>query len=177
MLEKPLNSPREVQLSSARIRRTERNGLPKGTRAPDFLLPRLDGGHLSISDFCGRGVLLVFSDPMCQPCDLLSPHLERLARRTPDIQVIMVSRRGREANLAKVQQHGLSFPIVLQRQWEISRAFNKFATPIAYLIDEDGLIASELALGPSAILQLLTTSAILCLLTGKVRAMHEIPLQ
>jgi hypothetical protein len=89
----------------------------------------------------------------------------------------MVSRSGREANLAKVQQHGLTFPIVLQRQWEISRAFNKFATPIAYLIDEDGLIASELALGPNAILQLLTTSAILCLLTGKVRAVHELPLQ
>jgi len=34
-----------------------------------------------------------------------------------------------------------------------------FATPIAYLIDETGVIAHDVAVGTDAILELMTTSA------------------
>jgi peroxiredoxin len=134
----------------------QRDGLPAGTPAPEFRLPLLHGGEVSLSEYRGRKVLLVFSDPKCGPCEQLAPQLEQHARRGSGIQVLLVSRGEEEANRAKAAQHGLTFPIVLQRQWEISREYGKFATPIAYLIDESGIIAKEVAVGIEPILALLT---------------------
>jgi peroxiredoxin len=135
-----------------------RSGLKAGTPAPDFTLPRLGGGELSLAEYRGRRVLLVFSAPTCGPCDLLAPRLEQLARRTPDVQVLMVSRGEEAANRAKVAQHGLTFPVALQRQWEISRLYEMFSTPIGYLIDAKGLIAADVAVGVEPILSLLSGS-------------------
>jgi peroxiredoxin len=131
-----------------------RSGLPAGTPAPTFRLPSLEGGEVGLEDFRGRRVLLVFSDPACGPCNLLVPDLERLHRSAPDLQILMVSRGDPEANREKAREHGLTFPVVLQRQWEISRAYGMFATPIAFLIDERGIIAADVASGSDAILAL-----------------------
>lgn len=131
-----------------------RNGLPVGTPVPAFRLPQLDGSELSLDDYRGRQILLIFSDPSCGPCNLLAPELERLHRNLPGLQFLMVSRGDPEANGVKVSEHGLTFPVVLQRRWEISRKYAMFATPIAYLIDEQGVIATEVAMGSNAILTL-----------------------
>jgi hypothetical protein len=68
----------------------------------------------------------------------------------------MVSRGEAEENRRKARQHGLAFPVVLQRQWEVSRAYAVFATPVGYLVDEAGVIAANAATGATAILDLLT---------------------
>jgi peroxiredoxin len=137
----------------------QRDGLSAGTPAPGFRLPRLDGGELSSEAYRGRRVLLVFSDPHCGPCDQLAPHLEQFHRRTAAIQILMVSRGDLEANRTKMAEHGLTFPVGLQRQWEISREYGMFATPIAYLIDEEGVIAADVAVGVEPILALLSAAA------------------
>ena len=136
--------------------RLKRDGLEQGTAAPDFQLPRVGGGQLSLTEFRGRPLLLVFSDPDCGPCDVLAPQLER---RAGDVQVLMVSRGDERANEVKRREHRLSFPIVLQRQWEISKLYAMFATPIAYLIDSHGVVAAPVAKGPDAILGLLAHGA------------------
>lgn len=101
--------------------------------APGFRLPLLHHpcssrvpGELSLAEYRGREVLLVFSDPNCGRCDQLAPPFEQLSRRTSGIQVLMVSRGDLEANRAKAAQHGLTFPVVRQRQWEISRKYGTF---------------------------------------------------
>ncbi|MBC7854790.1 MAG: redoxin domain-containing protein [Pirellulaceae bacterium] len=134
--------------------RLNRNGLKAGTEAPDFRLPRIDEGELSLADFRGERVLLVFSDPDCGPCDELAPRLQEIHLQRPDLQVLVVSRRDLEANRTKASALGLTFPIVLQKQWEISLKYAKFATPIGYLIDEQGVLASDLAVGVEPILAL-----------------------
>jgi peroxiredoxin len=131
-----------------------RNGLKAGVAAPDFTLPRLDGGELSLADFRGGRVLLVISDPDCGPCDELAPRLQEIHEQRSDLQVLVVSRRDPEANRAKAAKLGLTFPIVLQKQWEISLKYAKFATLIAYLIDEQGILASDVAVGVEPILAL-----------------------
>lgn len=113
----------------------------------------MDGGELSLSDYRDRKVLLVFSDPECGPCMLLAPQLEELHRRGA-IAVVLVSRRDPETNRAKIKELGLTFPVVLQKNWEVSREYALFATPIGYLIDEQGVIAQEAAQGVDAILAL-----------------------
>ena len=133
-----------------------RSGLKAGTPAPDFRLPRLDGqGDLGLADLRGRRVLLVFSSPECGPCNMLAPQLEKFHREHPEMELVMVSKGEPKQNRAKVKEHGLTFPIVLQQQWEISRRYAMFATPIAYLIDENGMITNDVAIGVEPILALM----------------------
>jgi peroxiredoxin len=111
-------------------------------------------GELSLSDFRGVRVLLVFSDPDCGPCDELAPQLQEIHLRRPELQVLVMSRRDVEANRAKATALGLTFPIVLQKQWEVSLQYAMFATPVGYLIDEQGILASDVAVGVGPILAL-----------------------
>src|SRR5262249_18602576 len=161
----------------------KREGLKAGTPAPDFRLPRLDGrGELGLSDLRGRRVLLVFSSPPCGPCRALAPGLERFHRanrarqqtvntlssgggegkgeEAPSVEVVMISKGEPKENRAKVKEHDLTFPIVLQQQWEISRRYAMFATPIAYVIDEAGVIANDVAVGVESILALLNDASV-----------------
>ena len=43
---------------------------------------------------------------------------------------------------------------MLQKQWEISLQYGMFATPIGYLVDEQGILASDVAVGVEPILAL-----------------------
>jgi thiol-disulfide isomerase/thioredoxin len=101
-------------------------------------------------------VLLVFSDPGCEPCQDLTPRLEELhrAHASNGLQVIMVGRGDPDANRAKAREFGVSFPVVLQRQWEVSREYAPFATPVGYLIDPAGVIEKDVAIGAEAIVGL-----------------------
>ena len=128
-----------------------------GDPVPDFTLPQLDpeGLPLSLASYRGRTVLLVFSDPDCAPCDLLLPDLERIHRTTPNVQVLLISRGTPTANRAKVATNGITFPVVLQRHWEVSRAYGTTALPTGYLIDAHGVLMSNAATGKQAILALL----------------------
>lgn len=151
---------RKRDLARSKIKR---DGLKAGTPAPGFRLPRLDGlGDLSLKDFRGRRVLLVFSSPHCGPCNILAPHLEKFHRTQQEIripgqrvQVVLISRGEPKENRAKLREHGLTFPIIMQQQWEISRQYAMFGTPSAYLIDEQGIITRDVTVGSDAILELL----------------------
>jgi len=140
--------------------RIKRDGLQAGTPAPDFRLPRLDGGELSLEEYRGRRILLVFSDPECGPCEELARQLEQLQGRTRGLQVVLVSRRDPEVNRQKVAHLGLTYPVVLQKQWEVSRQYAMFTTPIGYLIDEQGVIAADVAVGVEPILALASGAAL-----------------
>ena len=134
--------------------RINRSGLKAGAMAPAFTVPRLDGGELSLEEYRGRPVLLVFSDPECGPCEHLAPHLEAIHRTRIDPAVVMVSRRDAESNRRKAEALGLTFPIGLQSLWQVSKLYEMFYTPIGYLIDERGVIVRDVAVGPEGILAL-----------------------
>jgi peroxiredoxin len=72
-----------------------------------------------------------------------------------DIQVVMISRGEPKENRAKVKEHGLTFPVLLQQRWEISRLYAIFATPVAYVLDEEGMIVNHVAVGVEPIQALL----------------------
>jgi peroxiredoxin len=137
-----------------------RSGLTAGTPAPDFRLPRLDGnGALGLEDFRGRPLLLVFTDPDCGPCDQVAPHLQRVHRERPDVQVLLIGRRDVALNRQKAAKLGLTCPMALQKSWEVSLLYGMFATPVAYLIDEHGVIIADVAKGVEPILELIARSA------------------
>ena len=75
------------------------------------------------------------------------------------MQVVMVSRGDAAANQEKVTHHRVTFPVGLQGHWEISRLYGMFATPIAFLIDKQGIVSAPVAKGPDAIMDLLSRAA------------------
>lgn len=145
--------PGERPLSESRI---EREGLKVGTPAPPFSLPDIRGRLTTLEEFRGRRVLLVFTDPHCAPCDQLAPALVRLHEQNRDkgLAVVMVGRGEPEENRRKAEQHRIEFPLVIQRHWELSKAYGIFATPAAFLIDERGIIARNVGKGADDILAL-----------------------
>lgn len=143
----------ERSLDESRI---ERNGLKAGTPAPVFHLPDLVGKTISLENYRGRQVLLVFSDPHCGPCDELAPQLARLHNESADndLAFVMVGRGDANENRRKAAKFGIKFPVVLQEKWKLSKEYGIFATPVAFLIDAKGIIAQEVAVGRDAILEL-----------------------
>jgi peroxiredoxin len=133
---------RERPLSESLI---EREGLKAGVPAPTFELPDLWGHTISLADQRGRKVLLIFSDPECGPCEALLPDLARLA-------VVMVSRGEPAENQRKAEAFGIEFQVVLQPGWRLSKKYGIFATPVAFLINEEGVIERDVARGPTEIL-------------------------
>jgi peroxiredoxin len=132
----------------------ERNGLAPGTPAPDFCLPEINGGEVCLKQFRGRKILLIFSDIHCGACGELAHRVVQHGGRLSGGEILMVSRGDAADNRRKAMEYGLKVPIVLQKQWEISRMYGRFGTPIAYLINPDGLIAAEVAVGVEPIMAL-----------------------
>ncbi len=136
-------------MKSVRESRINRNGLRAGTVAPVFALPDLAGNERSLAEFRGRRVLLVFTDPTCKPCDKVASELVAVhdEHRSNELEVVAVSRGDLESNRAKVSEHGFPFPVLLQKGWRVSKEYGMFATPVAYLVDEDGVIAEDVVAG------------------------------
>jgi peroxiredoxin len=149
----------ERPLSASRI---ERNGLPAGTPAPEFELPTVSGGTVSLRQYRGRKLLLAFSDPHCGPCDQLAPHLVRLYREQrgqrerghDGLGLLLVGRGDLAENRRRAEEHGFEFPVAVQRGWELSRRFGIFETPVGFLINENGILAQGVARGIEEILAL-----------------------
>jgi len=140
-------------LSQSRI---ERNGVKTGTLAPEFVLDDIYGRRVSLSEYRGRRVLLVFSDPHCGPCNELAPHLVRAyAQRRSTTAIIVVGRGELKENRQKADEHGFEFSVVVQDRWKLSRRYGIFATPVAFLIGEDGRTLRPVARGAHQIRALL----------------------
>jgi peroxiredoxin len=134
----------------------EREGLKAGVPAPPFELPDLTGRPISLQTHRGRPLLLVFSDPECGPCNSLLPDLALFEREHRDngLAVLLISRGGAEENRTKAEAAGVEFPVVIQSGWRVSKQYGIFATPVAFLVDAEGVIARDVARGPDEILEL-----------------------
>lgn len=138
-------------------RSLSRGGLPVGTQVPDFSLPDLAGTPRSLTELReGKSLLLVFSDPDCRPCQELVPKLVQFQQQhcANNLEVVIISRGGMEANAAKVEEHNITFPLLLQQRWEISKKYGVVAIPAGYSIDDHGIVAKDVAIGSEAILHL-----------------------
>ena len=141
---------------SLELSKLNRGGLKAGTAAPSFSLHDLAGTQRTLTEFRGKRVLLVFAGPECGPCQALTPELVKLHQQhhTNNLEVIIISRGGSDANRTKAQKHGITFPVLLQHHWEISKKYATFAAPAGYLIDEQGVITKDVAVGAEAVLRL-----------------------
>jgi peroxiredoxin len=121
-----------------------------GERAPDFTLPALTQGSLSLHDFGRQVVVLNFWATWCPPCVEETPGLEKFAEqmRLQGVTVMGVSvdQDGAALQTFAAEQH-LSFPILRDPDRSIAHRYGTFQFPETYIIDQDGRVAEKL-IGP-----------------------------
>jgi methylamine dehydrogenase accessory protein MauD len=128
------------QLDATTPKRLGRDGLKPGKKAPDFTLPSASGQEVSLHEFAGRKVLLVFTQSGCSPCKKIVPELNRLGAEE---QVLVVNNGDLEATRKWSADAEARFPVLAQDKFSISKKYEVFATPFAFLINEKGVIASK----------------------------------
>jgi methylamine dehydrogenase accessory protein MauD len=133
---------RQEQLEATMPSRTGRGGLKPGKKAPDFTLPSVAGGEVSLHDFAGRRVFLVFTQSGCKPCHRIMPELNKL-QRGGEVLVLVVNNGEMEATRQGATEAAACVPVLAQQEFSVSRRYGVYATPFAFLIDERGVIASK----------------------------------
>ena len=133
---------RVEQLETTTPRRIGRDGLKPGGKAPDFTLPGVVNGAVSLRDFAGRKVLLVFTQSACGPCHAIAPELNRVHDQG-EHQVVVVNNGNVETTRQWAAEVRARFPVLMQEKFALSKRYEVFATPFAFLIDEQGIITSK----------------------------------
>ena len=67
---------------------------------------------------------------------------------------LVVTTGDAQANRQLFQKHEIRCPVLLQKDTEVASQYQAHGTPMGYLIDEKGTIASDLAAGAPALLAL-----------------------
>jgi peroxiredoxin len=128
-------------------RANSKAGVQVGDAAPDFKLPALDGGSISLAQFRGRVVVVNFWATWCPPCIEETPSLEKfaIAAKPYGVTVVGVSVDEDRAALEKfVAEHHLTFHIARDPQKDVPARFGTFLLPETYIIDRSGKVAEKI---------------------------------
>jgi peroxiredoxin len=133
--------------------------LPIGSEAPSFDLPDLNGRRVSLGQYLGRPLVLVFFGADCGFCTKMAPALAKEVRKVKPgrpVPIVVASGDEEEAR-EEMSKYGFNCPVLLDGEAEfVTQSYNIDATPEALLVDEQGRIASDVAVGERAILELVT---------------------
>ena len=126
-----------------------------GEPAPEIKLPDLKGNTVGLEDFRGEETLVLFWNPGCGFCKQMLPDLKEWEASAQEgaPRLLVVSAGSDEAN----EGMGLTSTVVLDQQFSVGRAFGASGTPSAVLVDAEGNVASEVAVGAPGVLELAGT--------------------
>jgi thiol-disulfide isomerase/thioredoxin len=118
----------------------------RGTVAPDFTLPDLQGKPIRLSDFRGKVVIIDFWATWCPPCVFQVPELNKLAaahREKGDVVVIgvAVDVAGPAVVAPWVEEHAVGYTIVCSDE-EFAAEFEVFGFPTLVIVGPEGEIDS-----------------------------------
>jgi len=136
-------------------------GLPIGTKAIPFDLPRANGGRATLDGLLSEGkpLLLISTDPNCGPCNALMPEVASWQKSLADELSVVLLSHGRNAdNRAKVAEFGLA-NVVVEKEHKIAEKYHAIGTPTAVLIRADGTIGSPAMGGADAIRKIVANKA------------------
>ena len=120
--------------------------LPAGSQAPDFSLPKQDGGTVSLSKLRGKNVILVFypgdDTPVCrkQLCEFRDQWGEARKRK---VQVFGVNPGGAASHAKFREKYHLPFPLLVDTGQKVAALYHAnglFVKRTVYLIGPDGAI-------------------------------------
>lgn len=116
-----------------------------GERISPFKLPTADGKELSNEFFSGSESVAFFLSTTCAHCAEMIDQIRKweVSPERNGTKAVVFSEGDPELHLS----YGLSTPIALDRAYRVATGMGMFGAPSAVLIDADGKIASETAVG------------------------------
>ena len=128
------------------VKNIQRRGRVKiGEKIPEFQTADLKGNPVSRDTFLGKQTLAFFLSTTCGFCGEVVDQIrkwENSSERNGTAAIIFS-----EGDITTHQNYGLSTPIVIDDGYKVSGNLGMFGVPSGVLIDEDGSIASETAVG------------------------------
>ena len=121
-----------------------RDGLEKGTRAPDFNLTDQYDHPQRLSSYKGQPVLLLFGSPHCSPCRILLPQLHEWARQHRDVNVVWLNSASPEESRRFVAETGATLPVAPYAPDDnLLDKYKVRVTPFLFMVDENGVIRAK----------------------------------
>ncbi|MGD9712677.1 MAG: redoxin domain-containing protein [Thermomicrobiales bacterium] len=124
----------------------------RGDKAPEIALKDIDGRDFTLSNQTGKETVLLFWNPGCGFCKRMTDDLNRWLGDRPASapEIVLVSTGGADANRAM----GIRTTTLMDEGFTTGRKFGAGGTPSGVLIDANGNVASEVAVGAQAVLSL-----------------------
>ena len=127
----------------------------QGFLAPDFSLPTTDGKTIRLSDLRGQAVLINLWATWCPPCRAEMPAIEKVYNEYKDeglvvLAINMTYQDDASAVMPFIQEHGLTFPILLDESAVVGRAYQLRSLPSSFFITRAGIINEVVIGGPMA---------------------------
>lgn len=125
----------------------------EGFVAPDFTLDTLGGDPVTLSDLRGRVVVINLWASWCPPCRAEMPALQAAHEADKDrglviLAVDMTYQDSVDDAAAFVEELGLTFPVLLDRDGTVARQYLLRALPSTYFVGPDGIIRQATIGGP-----------------------------
>jgi peroxiredoxin len=116
-----------------------------GKPAPALSLPALDGHTVSLADYRGKKVLIVYWASWCSPCKAEMPILNRLYRGASAtefaFEILAVSVDEDRAEAEKfARENNMTFPVLLDPAQKTIDAFHVESVPSMIVVDAAGTI-------------------------------------
>lgn len=137
-------------------------GMPAGSVAMNFELTSLAGEPVTLTAFRGSRVLLIFISAESIPSISMLPGIAQLSNilSSEMLSPIIIASGDVEQIDALIQDNGITLPVLLQTTNEASQLYYVDTTPVAYLVDEDGITVLDRIDGPQSILGVLASAGL-----------------
>ena len=125
--------------------------MKEGESAPDFTLPALDGSEISLSDYRGQGVMLMFWGTWCGYCVQEMPLITKMADDygSDDFSILSIAINDRPGHLRKFLESmknegvAIDFPILLDPKGALKKDYKLQGVPYFVFINGEGTITQS----------------------------------
>jgi peroxiredoxin len=122
--------------------------LQPGEAAPDFALPTVEGGMVTLSALRGKPSLLAFVTAECPYCQKLNKELEAFELNA-DQQLVLIC-AGEEGARKIRETYSFTYPVLIDSAGAVSQAYKTPGVPTVYQIDAEGKAVDFVVGWPSA---------------------------
>ena len=122
-------------------------GRPKiGQRIPEFSMKDIRGSEITDKSLIGRKTLVAFSSLTCPHCAVLMGQIRdwELNKRPEDPSFVIFA----DGEPEEVKTLGIESTILVDYDYKVAKKFGMQGAPSAVLVNEEGTIITETAIGP-----------------------------